>query len=92
LKLAEALLQAKNTTIEYQRLMLKGTNDRKEATPKPEDPEYLIPGLLALGTLEAKGVKVNLGEILRKVKEFFAGRKANSGLATAKTDNGEPVA
>lgn len=81
LKLKAAELQAKNATIQYQQLIINVQNGfltgeiQKESlkeTLKPEDPEDLIPGVVALGTLETKGVKVNLGEILRKLKSLFA--------------------
>jgi hypothetical protein len=44
---------------------------------KPEDQEYLIDGIVALGTLEAKGVKLHLGELFRKLKRFF-GKKGDA--------------
>src|SRR6266446_3721901 len=84
LKLAAAELQAKNRTIEAQQLIIsvqKGlmngevlVDSLKEVTPKPEDQEYVIDGVVALGTFEAKVVKLNLGELFRKLKRFF-GRK-----------------
>ena|ERR1041385_2210085 len=85
LKLAAAELQAKDTTIQAQQLIIsvqKGllsgevlVDSLKDVTPKPEDHEYVIDGLVALGTLEAKGVKLNLGELFRKLKRFFGKRE-----------------
>jgi hypothetical protein len=85
LKLAAAEIQAKNATIEAKDAiiaaknlvigMLNGDvliNSMKEVTPKPEDKEDVIPGVLALSTYEDKGVRLNLGEILRRLKRIFA--------------------
>jgi hypothetical protein len=82
LKLAAAELQAKETTVEAQRLiidvqkaMLNGeilVDSMKDVAPKPEDKEYLIDGLVALSTYQDKGFAINLGEILRRLKQLFA--------------------
>jgi archaellum biogenesis ATPase FlaH len=81
LKLAAAELQAKNTTIEAQRLiidvkdaMLSGeilVGSVKDVTPHREDKEQLIDGLVALSTYENKGVEIYLGEVLRRLKKLF---------------------
>ncbi len=81
LKLAAAELQAKNTTIEAQRLiidvkdaMLNGeilVGSVKDVTPQREDQEQLIDGLVALSTYKNKGVEIYLGEVLRKLKKLF---------------------
>lgn len=82
LKLAAAEIQAKNTTIraqnliiEVQKEMLSGeilASSVKGVTPTPEDKEDVIPGILALSTYEDKGMSINLGEILRRLKRFFS--------------------
>jgi hypothetical protein len=81
LKLAVAEIQAKNTTIEAQRLiidvqkaMLNGevlVASMKNVAPQPEDKEHLIDGLVALSTYKDKGVEINLGEVLRRLKNLF---------------------
>lgn len=81
LKLAAAELQAKNTTIEakqliidVQKAMLNGeilVGSMKNVTAQPEDKEHLIDGLVALSTYKDKGVEINLGEVLRRVKNLF---------------------
>lgn len=52
--------------------LLKGNVffDSINVKPRPDDPEYLIPGLVALSTIEEKGVKLHLGEFLRRLKNF----------------------
>ena len=85
LKLAAAEIQAKNATIEAKDAiiaaknlligMLNGDvliNSMKNVTPKPEDKEDVIPSILTLSTYEDKGVRLNLGEILRRLKRIFA--------------------
>jgi hypothetical protein len=81
LKLAAAELQAKNTTIEAQRLiidvktaMLSGeilAASVKDVTPQTEGKEQLIDGLIALSTYKNKGVEIYLGEVLRRMKKLF---------------------
>lgn len=77
LKLAAAELQAKDATIKAQNLtigILNGdvlVNSMKEMTPKPEDKEQVIPGIVALSTYKEKGVEINLGEMFRRLKKFF---------------------
>lgn len=81
LKLAAAELQAKNTTIEAQRLiidvkdaMLSGeilVGSVKDVTPQREDKEQLIDGLVAFSTYKNKGVEIYLGEVLRRLKNLF---------------------
>lgn len=77
LKLAAAELQAKEATIKAQNLtisILNGdilVNSVREMTPKPEDKEPVIPGIVALSTYKEKGVEINLGEMFRRVKKFF---------------------
>ena len=89
LKLAAAELQAKNTTIEAQQLIINvqkgllsgeilGDSLRYE-TPKPEDKEYLMKDIVSLGTFEKGGVGFHLGEMLRKLKQWFAEDKQNGG-------------
>jgi len=74
LKLAAAELQAKETTIEAQRLiidvqkgMLNGeilVDSMKNVTPKPEDKEDLIEGVVALSTYKDKGLELHLERFL----------------------------
>lgn len=81
LKLAAAELQAKNATIEAKQLtidiqkgLLSGDiifNSMKDVTPKPEDKEELLGGIVALATYKDKGVEVNLAELYRKLKALF---------------------
>jgi hypothetical protein len=77
LKLAAAELQAKDATIKAQSLMIGILNGEvlldsvKEVSPKPEDKEQVIPGIVALSIYKDKGVEINLGEMLRRVKKFF---------------------
>lgn len=81
LRLASAELQAKNMTIEAQQLIIqtqKGLlsgefvfNAMKDVTPKADDKEELIGGIVALTTYKEKGVEVNLAELLRKLKGLF---------------------
>lgn len=81
LKLAAAELQANETTIEAQRViinvqkaMLSGeilADSMKDVTPKPEDKEHLIDGVVALSVYKEKGVEINLGELLRRLKQVF---------------------
>lgn len=85
LKLAAAELQAKNMTIEAQQLIIetqKGLlsgeivfNSMKDVTPKPEDKEELLGGIIALATYKDKGVEVNLAELYRKLKALFKDRE-----------------
>jgi archaellum biogenesis ATPase FlaH len=85
LKLASAELRATNATIEAQQLiidvqkkMLNGEiliDSVKDVTPKHEDKEYLIDGLVALSTYEDKGLALHLGEMLRRLKQLF--KKSN---------------
>jgi hypothetical protein len=82
LKLAAAEVQAKNATIQAQQLTIevqKGLlssdimlDAMKDVTPKPEDKESLLGGVVALGTFKEKGFEVNWGELLRKLKSRFA--------------------
>jgi hypothetical protein len=78
LKLAAAELQAKDATIKAQDLIigvLNGevmVNSLIDITPKPEQKEYVVPGILSLATYKDKGVEVNLGEIFRRVKRLFS--------------------
>jgi hypothetical protein len=82
LKLAAAEVQAKDATIRAQNLiidvhtgLLSGEillKSVRDVTPKPEDQEDVIPGILALSTYEEKGVRLNLGELLRRLKTFFS--------------------
>lgn len=81
LRLASAELQAKNMTIEAQQLIIqtqKGLlsgesvfNSMKDVTPKADDKEDLIGGIVALTTYREKGVEVNLAELYRKLKGLF---------------------
>lgn len=77
LKLAAAELQAKDATIKAQALMIGilngevSLNSVKEMSPKPEDKEEVISGIVALSTYKEKGLEINLGEMFRRVKRFF---------------------
>lgn len=81
LKLAAAELQAKNATIEAQRLtidiqkgLLSGEiliDSIKDVTPKLEDKEDFLGGVLSLATYKDKGVEINLAELYRKLKKLF---------------------
>lgn len=95
IQLKNAEIQAQDTTIENQRRMiafqkrfLSGevvVDSLKEMKPKPEDPEDLIPGIITLKPLLVKGVQINLGEILRRVKSLFADKEEpNSQLDDSK--------
>ena len=82
LKLAAAELQAKYATIEAQQLIInvqKGLlsgeilrDSIKYEAPQPEDKEYLMRNMVSLGTFEKGGVGFHLGEMLRKLKQWFA--------------------
>lgn len=82
LKLAAAELQAKNTTIQAQQLILdvqKGLLSgevsmisKNQLAPTPEEKEDLITGVVALSTYKDKGVEIHLGEVLRRLKKKFA--------------------
>jgi hypothetical protein len=82
LKLAAAELQAKDATIQTQQLtidiqkgLLSGEilmDSMKNVTPKAEDKEPLLGGVVALATLKGKGLEVNLGELFRKLKKKFS--------------------
>jgi hypothetical protein len=82
LKLAAAEVQAKNATIQAQQLtidvqkrLLNGVimvDSIKNVTPKPEDKESLLGGVVALATLKEKGVEINWGELFRKLRNKFA--------------------
>jgi CheY-like chemotaxis protein len=81
LRLGSAELQAKNATIEAQQLIIqtqKGLlngeivfNSMKDVTPRAEDKEELLGGIVALSTFKEKGFEVNLGEIYRRLKGLF---------------------
>jgi len=83
LKLAAAELQAKNTTIEAQQLIIevqKGLlsgevviNSIKDVTPKPEDKdkEELLGGTVSIIPLKGKGLEINLPELFRRLKRLF---------------------
>lgn len=83
LKLAAAELQAKNTTIEAQRLMLDVksgllsgeivVNSMKDVTPKPKDAdkEELLGGTVSIIPLKGKGIEINLPELFRRLKRLF---------------------
>ena len=43
----------------------------KDVTPKPEDKEKFLGGVVALATYKDKGVEVNLAELYRKLKQWF---------------------
>lgn len=70
----EATIQAQQVTIENQQRILSGKvllDSLKTDTPKPEDKEEVIDGILALGKYEDKGVIVNFGEVYRRLKQLF---------------------
>lgn len=83
LKLAAAELQAKNTTIEAQQLIIevqKGllsgeviVNSMKDVTPKPKDKdkEELLGGTVSIIPLKGKGLEINLPELFRRLKRLF---------------------
>jgi len=81
LALAQAMLQTKDATIEAKQLtidiqkdLLSGEivfNSMKDVTPKSEDKEELLGGIVALATYKDKGVEVNLAELYRKLKGLF---------------------
>jgi len=77
LKLAAAELQAKDATIKAQNLtigILNGDvllNSVREITPRPDDKEQVISGIVSLSTYKEKGVEINLGEMFRRLKKFF---------------------
>jgi hypothetical protein len=85
LKLAAAELQAKNATIQAQQLTI-GVQSRllshdvmvdsiKNVTPKSEDKEPLLGGVVALATFKEKGFEINWGELFRKLRSKFANEK-----------------
>jgi hypothetical protein len=43
----------------------------KDVTPKADDKEKLLGGIVALTTYKDKGVEVNLAELYRKLKGLF---------------------
>jgi len=70
----DATIRAQNLIIEVQKGMLSGeilANSVKDVTPTPKDKEDVIPGILALSTYEDKGLSLNLGEVLRRLKRLF---------------------
>jgi hypothetical protein len=77
LKLAAAELQAKDATIKAQTLMISILNGEilvhslKDVSPKPEEKEDVIPGVVSLSTYKEKGLEVNLGEMFRRLKRFL---------------------
>jgi len=44
----------------------------RNVTPKAEDKEPLLGGVVALATFKEKGLEVNLGELYRKLKKKFS--------------------
>ena len=82
--MAAAEIQAKNATIETQRLtidiqraLLSGeviSDSVKVVTPKPKDRdlEELLGGTVALIPVEGKGVRINLPEIFRRLKRLLS--------------------
>jgi DNA-binding response OmpR family regulator len=85
LRLASAELQAKNTTVEAQQLIIQTQKGLlsgefvfdfiKDITPKADDKEELIGGIVSLTTYKEKGVEVNLAELYRKLKGLFKNKK-----------------
>jgi len=77
LKLAAAEIQAKDATIKAQNLMIGILNGEilidsvEDVSPKPEDKEDVIPGVVSLSTYKEKGIEVNLGEMFRRLKRFL---------------------
>jgi hypothetical protein len=77
LKLAAAELQAKDATIKAQNLMIGILNGEvlidavTDVSPKPEDKEDVIPGVVSLSTYKEKGLEIHLGEVFRRLKRFF---------------------
>jgi len=84
LKLAAAEMEAKNATIQTQKLMIdiqKGllsgeiiSQSMRDVTPKPKDKdkEELLGGTVALIPVEGKGVRINLPEIFRRLKQLLS--------------------
>jgi hypothetical protein len=85
LRLAAAELQAKNATIQAQQITIDVQkrllsddiifDSMKNVTPKPDDKETLLGGVVALATLKEKGVEINWGELFRKLRNTFAHKK-----------------
>lgn len=87
LALAHATLQTKDATIETQRVtiqiqqsLLSGSIFQESAqeipiTPKTEEKEKVLGGVLALGKYEGKGFDINLGELFRQLKRYFNSEK-----------------
>jgi hypothetical protein len=45
----------------------------KDVSPKLEDKEAVIPGVVSLSTYKEKGVELHLGEMFRRLKKFLKG-------------------
>jgi len=73
LSIAQAVLQAKDATIQAQQTsinnLLSGTVI--DITPRPDDKEEFLGGAIALTKYQDKGVEINLAEIFRKLKRLF---------------------
>lgn len=87
LALAHAMLQAKDATIEAQRVtiqrqqflpsgsILQESVQEIPITPKTEEKEKVLGGVLALGKYEGKGFDINLGELFRQLRRYFNSEK-----------------
>jgi hypothetical protein len=79
LSLARAEIQMKEAAIQLQKVTITQLSGEviidslKDVTPKQKDKdkEDLLGGTVALIPLEGKGVRINLPEILRKLKQLF---------------------
>jgi hypothetical protein len=78
LQTKDATIEAKQLTIDIQKSLLSGEiifDSLKDVTPKPEDKENLLGGVVALATYKDKGIEVNLAELYRKLKQLFKDNK-----------------
>jgi len=66
LRLQEATIDAQQCTIEAQRRLIDGANELQS------DREALIPGVLDVVPAEFNGARLDLPELLRKVKKLFS--------------------
>lgn len=76
----EATIQAQEATIVRQQRALTGQvllDSLKDVTPhsKAHDEEEVIDGILTLGQYDNKGLKVNLAEIYRRLKQLFKNKE-----------------
>jgi len=70
----ELTIQAHELTINIQKGLLSGEiifDSIKNVTPKTEDKEELLGGIVSLAAYKDKGVEINLAELYRKLKGLF---------------------